>query len=91
MSRMSDYDLNLQEIRAVMSDPVLSAEEQMERRCDFIVRELDELCGFANNPETVDLVERQSLSVGQMLTRIQIIAGFLNARKPRLSVVSNNG
>lgn len=89
MSFMSDYDLQLQEIRAVMPDPVLSAEEQMERRCDFIVRELDELCAFANNPETVDLVERQSLAVGQMLTRIMLVAAFLNNRKPRLTVVSN--
>jgi hypothetical protein len=86
---MSDYDLNLQEIRAVMSDPILSADEQMERRLDFLVRELDELVAFTANAETVDLVEKQSLAVGQMLSRIQLVAAFLNARKPRLTVVSN--
>lgn len=91
MSKMAELHADLETIRRIMEEPVLSAEEQMERRVDFIVRELDELCAFANNPETVDLVEKQSLAVGQMHARIAIIAGFLNARKPRLTVVSNNG
>lgn len=91
MSIMSDYDLNLQEIREVMADPILSAEEQLERKFDWIVRELDEITAMASNPETVDLVERQRIAVGQMLTRVQLIAAFLMARQPRLTVVSNNG
>jgi hypothetical protein len=91
MSKMSDYDLNLQEIRAVMSDPILSAEEQLERKCDWLVRELDEICGLANNPETIDLVEQQRMAIGQMKTRIELIAAFLMARQPRPKVVVNNG
>lgn len=84
---MSDYDLNLQEIRAVMSDPALSPEEQMERRLDYLIRELDELCAMAANPETVDLVDNQRVGIGQVISRSQLIASFLMARKPQLKVV----
>jgi len=87
MSAMSDYDLNLQEIRAVMSDTALSQEEQMERRLDWIIRELDELCAMAANPETVDIVDNQSIGIGQIISRAQLIASFLLARKPQLKVV----
>jgi len=87
MSTMSDYDLNLQEIRAVMSDSALSQEEQMERRLDWIIRELDELCAMAANPETVDLVDNQRIGIGQIISRAQLVASFLLARKPQLKVV----
>lgn len=87
MSTMSDYDLNLQEIRAVMADPALSQEEQMERRIDWIVRELDELCAMAAHADTVDLVDSQKVGIGQIVSRAQLIASFLLARKPQLKVV----
>lgn len=63
-------------------EPGISAEEQIERRCDSIIRELDELCAMAANAETVDLVERERIAVGQIVTRAQLIAAFLMARKP---------
>ena len=66
------------------------AEIQIERRCDFIIRELDEFCGMASNPETVDLIENQRIAVGQMLTRVQLIAAFLMSRQPRLKKVRNH-
>ena len=88
MSVMSEYHADLETIRRVMDEPVLSAEDQMERRCDAIIRDLDELCAFASNSETVDLVERQRIAVGQMLTRVQLVAAFLMARQPALKVVS---
>lgn len=88
MSKMSEYHSDLEAIKRVMEEPVLSAEDQMERRCDSIIRELDELLAFTANPETVDLVDKQYLAVGQMVARIQLVAGFLNARKPALRVVS---
>ena len=62
----------------IMPDPLLSAEEQMERRVDGIIRELDELIAFASNRETVDLVAGQRVAVGQMMTRIQLLASFIN-------------
>lgn len=66
-------------------------EVQMERRVDSIIRELDELCAFAANPETVDLVQGQRIGVGQIITRAQLIGSFLMARnqKPGLRVISN--
>lgn len=94
MGIMSEYDAALQEIRQLMAEPEdTSAETQMERRCDSIIRELDELCAFAANKETVDLVEGQRIAVGQMMTRVQLIASLLMARsqKPGLRVVQNNG
>lgn len=59
-----------------------TAEEQVERRCDSIIRELDELCAMAANAETVDLIERERIAVGQIITRAQLIGAFLLARQP---------
>lgn len=71
----------------------MNADIQMERRVDGIIRDLDELCAFAANKETVDLVEAQRVAVGQMKTRVDLIASFLlaNTHKPGLRVVRNNG
>ncbi len=85
------FEAQMEAVREAMNDPVLSAEEQLERKCDWLIRELDEICALANNPETVDLVEGQALAVGQIISRAGIIGGFLNARKPHLTVVKNNG
>lgn len=74
-------------VREAMNEPHLSAEEQMERRVDSIIRDLDELCAFAANKETVDLVEAHRIGVGQIVTRAQLIASFLMARKPSFTVV----
>jgi hypothetical protein len=81
----------METVREAMNDPVLSAEEQIERRADWIIRELDELCALASNAETVDLVEGQQLAIGQMNTRVTLILSFLATRKPHLTVVRNNG
>lgn len=72
-----------------MSDPD-DAETQIERRCDYIIRELDEFCRMATNGETVDLIDGQSFAFGQMQTRVQLILSFLEARKPnKFRVISN--
>jgi hypothetical protein len=63
------------------------SEIQMERRCDGIIRELDEIVALAANPETVALVEQQRVAVGQILSRAQLIASFLMARQPQLKVM----
>jgi hypothetical protein len=80
-----------EQIDAVIDE--MNADIQMERRVDSIIRELDELCAFAANGETVDLVEKQRIAVGQIVTRATLIASFLMARnhKPGLRVVQNNG
>ncbi len=64
-----------------------TAEVQMERRIDALIRDLDELCAFAANKETVDLVEAQRIGVGQIVMRAQLVASFLMARKPGPTLV----
>jgi hypothetical protein len=84
MSKMSELDYDRQTIEAVrrvMEEPTLSAEEQIERKVDWLVRELDELCKMAANSETVDLVEKQKIGIGQIAVRTQLILSFLLARK----------
>ena len=63
-------------------EPEDTAELQIERRVDFVIRELDELCALATNDETVDLVEQQKHSIGLILTRAQLVMSFLLMRKP---------
>jgi hypothetical protein len=90
MSVMSELDLDRQLLEAVsnaMQEPVLSSQEQMERRIDGLVRDLDELIAFAANPETVDLVEAQRVGVGQIISRAQLIGSFLMARPQKLRLV----
>ena len=79
-------------VRAAMNEPPLSAEEQMERRIDSLVRDLDELCAFAANPETVDLVQAHRAGIGQIITRAQLVGAFLmtHAQKPGLRVVGRD-
>jgi hypothetical protein len=94
MGVFSQLDMDRQLIEAVsraMEEPALTAEEQMEIRIDALVRDLDELCKFAANPETVDLVQGQKAGVGQIITRAQLIGSFLMAhsQKPGLRVVKN--
>lgn len=91
MTQMTYDEEVLSAISVAMQEPGQTAEEQIERRCDFLIRELDELTALAANPETVDLIEGQQLSIGQMNTRVTLILSFLAARKPRLTVVRNNG
>ena len=90
MSTMSELDLDRQLLDAVseaLKEPGLSPAEQIERKIDWIVRELDELCILANNPETVDLVDNQRVGIGQIISRSQLIGSFLLSRKPSLKVV----
>jgi hypothetical protein len=95
MSFFSELDLDRQLLDAVssaMQEPVLSPEEQMERKIDSIVRDLDELVAFAANRETVDLVEAQRVGVGQIISRAQLIGSFLlaSSQKSAFRIVQNN-
>jgi 3-methyladenine DNA glycosylase AlkD len=87
--KMSELDQDLSLISAIM-EAGETAEEQIERRIDFLVRELDEFTAMANNPETVDLIEKESIGIGQVRFRAQLILAFLEARKaPKLRMISN--
>lgn len=90
MGIMSQLDLDRQLLDAVsiaVQEPVLSSQEQMERRIDTLIRDLDELVAFAANRETVDLVEANRIGVGQIISRAQLIGSFLLAKTSRLSLV----
>jgi hypothetical protein len=58
----ASYDKEVEAVELAMGE---SAEEQIERRCDFIMRELNELCAMAVNSETVDLIEKEKITIGQ--------------------------
>jgi hypothetical protein len=75
-----DYDQTLEAVRAEMAGQ--PAEVQIEYRIDCVVRELDELCAMASNPETVDLVDGQRAGIGQIIARATLIGSFLMSRKP---------
>ena len=84
-----NYDDIVNAVRDAM-DHEPTAEEQLEQRADFILRELDEFCALATRPETVDLIEGQKIIVGQIQTRAQLILSFLAARQPsKLRIISN--
>lgn len=88
MGIMSELDLAQQTIEAVRREMAGEpAETQVEYRLDCIVRELDEMCGLAVNPETVDLIDKNRLAVGQIKTRVDLIASLLMARKPGPTLV----
>jgi len=76
----TSFDDTLEAVRKEMAGE--PAEVQIGYRIDCVVRELDELCAMANNPETVDLVERQKIGIGQIISRATLIQSFLMARKP---------
>lgn len=88
---MTSYEQVIEDIRAAVAEPEDTAELQIERKCDGIIRELDELCKLASNYETVDLVEGQRVAIGQMTTRVQLIASFLMARKTGSFRMIRNG
>lgn len=83
---MTQLDSDLEQIRLAMLH-VPTAEEQIEMRLDYIIRELDEMCALASNAETVDLIEKNKIAVGQVLTRAQLIASFLMERQPQPTLV----
>ena len=84
------YDEQLIAIHDIMKEPEETAELQMERRIDSVVRDLDEIIAFAANIETVDLVLGQRVAVGQLVARVQLLGSFVNAKPPGLRMVRNS-
>jgi hypothetical protein len=94
------FDAVLSEIHSAMADDFFTgepsthkecAEDQIARRVNALVSELDEMMAMAANPETVDLIENEILAFGQMRTRVNLILSFLAARNaPKLKMVSNH-
>jgi len=86
-----NYERTLIDLSDALAEPPETAEFQIERKVDSIVRELDELCAMAVNPETVDLVDGQRPGIGQIISRAQLIGAFLMARNPSKFRVISNG
>lgn len=84
------YEHTLETIRREMAGE--PAEVQIEYRLDCLIRELDEMCGLAANSETIDLIEKNRIAIGQIKTRVDLIASFLLSRsqKPGLRIICNN-
>ena len=51
----------------------MTDKEDIERRLDFLVRELDELCALAKNPETAKFLHSQKIVIGQIYARASLI------------------
>ena len=88
MGAMSELDLYRQTIEAITNamadEPV---EIQVEYRLDCLLRELDEMCALAANPETVGIIDANRITIGQIKTRVDLIASFLMAREPNFKVI----
>jgi hypothetical protein len=57
------------------------AEVQIGYRLDCMVRELDELCLMAANPETADLIETNLAGIAQVYERCKSIALAIAAQR----------
>lgn len=75
------YDQDLEAISIVMGEPGQSPEEQLERRVDFLVRELDELMAMANDANSRPLILKEAIGIGQVYSRAGLILSFLDADK----------
>lgn len=74
-----------------MTEYTPSPAEQLERRLDFLIRELDEFCAMAREPDTADLIAGEAIGIGQARTRCELILSFLDTRKPNQLRIIRNG
>jgi hypothetical protein len=70
------------EMDSIRDGMKLTPEEQLERKIDGIIRELDDLIGLAVDPKTADLVRGQKILIGLVTTRVNLLGSFLLARRP---------
>ena len=66
-------------------------EEDLERRLDFIVRELDECMVLAGSAETYPLIEGKAIELSQIQTRVQLILSFIVNHQPTKLRIINRG
>jgi len=82
MARAINERAEAQEMIGVAEQPEAV---RIEYRLDCIIRDLDELCALAKDGKV------NEYAAGQILTRAQLIAGFLQARRESgLRMVVNN-
>ncbi len=55
--------------------------QQLEQRVDYIIRELDEICKMAVNPETSDLIAGRKFELKEIVRRSMRAILLIEARK----------
>jgi len=71
-------------------EDILSGQVVTEMTVNKIINELDDLMVLAADPATTPFVIQQQVAVGKILNRAQLVAAFIEARKPaKFKVVSN--
>lgn len=76
MGVFSEYDAILKEVSDAMSDQ--PPEVQLEYRLDRLVSELDELCALAK--QSPSQFEPHMITVGRVVSRAELMAGFILGR-----------
>ena len=76
------YENELETVRGIMQDPVLSAEEKIERRIDWLLRDVDEFMVLANDPANKHLLKPHWRALDRAATRLQFAASALEAELP---------
>lgn len=66
-------------------------EEPVAQAINSILTVLDCFMQKANSPETVKEIEAEAIGIGQILSRAQLILGFLEARKQTGLRIVRNG
>ena len=64
-------------------EDLLSGQVVTEMTANKIINELDDLMLLAADPATTPFVIQQEVAVGQILNRAQLVAAFIEARKPQ--------
>jgi len=76
------YEPVLDAVHAAMQEPALSAAEQIERRIDWLLRDVDDFMVLANDPASKHLLKPHWRAFDQAASRLQLAASALEAEKP---------
>ncbi len=76
------YENELEAVRGTMQDLALSAELQIERRVDWLLRDVDEIMVLANDPASKHLLKPHWRALDLAATRLQFAASALEAELP---------
>ena len=85
------YENELDTTRSFMQEPALSAEVQIERRIDWLLRDVDDFMVLANDPASKHLLKPHWRAFDQAASRLQLAASALEAEKPNNFRVIRNG
>jgi hypothetical protein len=61
----------------------MNDDERVAEGLDHILTALDIIAGMALKPEDYDEVAAEQVRLGQVISRVQLILSFIDARNPR--------